>query len=135
MVISLRADFLDRVAEDRRFFGELARGLCFLGPPGREGLRDAIASPAELAGYQVEPAVIEGDMVAHLDHARRAAAAPVRRRPAVGRRDAARRRLTYDSYREMGGVAGALAHHADAVVRDLGPARTPRCSGRSCSGS
>jgi len=125
VVISLRADFLDQVVEDRRFFGDLAHGLFLLGPPDREGLRDAIASPAELAGFQVEPAVID-DMVAHL--ATTPGALPLLQFAAArlwDARDVTRRELTHASYLEMGGIAGALAHHADGVVRDLGPARTP----------
>jgi eukaryotic-like serine/threonine-protein kinase len=39
-------------------------------------------------------------------------------------RDVARRRLTRQSYIGMGGVAGALASHADRVVADLGAQRT-----------
>src|SRR5690606_8853821 len=36
-------------------------------------------------------------------------------------RDVARKMLTHASYAQMGGVAGALASHADRVVHDLGP--------------
>ena len=39
VVVSMRSDFLDRVAEDRRFVDELTRGLVFLQPPSRDGLR------------------------------------------------------------------------------------------------
>jgi eukaryotic-like serine/threonine-protein kinase len=49
VVLSIRSDFLDRVAEDRWFVKELAQGLFFLGPPSREGLRSA-ASPARSPG-------------------------------------------------------------------------------------
>src|SRR5256885_14866583 len=40
-------------------------------------------------------------------------------------RDVARRLLTVQSYSAMGGVAGALASHADRVVADLGAHKTP----------
>ena len=41
VVVSMRSDFLDRVAEDASFMNELMQGLFFLGPPNRAGLRDA----------------------------------------------------------------------------------------------
>jgi eukaryotic-like serine/threonine-protein kinase len=125
VVVSLRSDFVDRAAEDSRFFGELAAGLCLLGPPDRSGLREALASPAELAGFQLEPA-IAFDMLEHLEAA--PGALPLLQFTAArlwDLRDRARRVLSYESYTALGGVAGALAHHADRVVSDLGAARAP----------
>ncbi|HWO19778.1 MAG TPA: protein kinase [Kofleriaceae bacterium] len=125
VVLSLRSDFLDRAAEDRRFFGELAAGLCLLGPPDRSGLREALASPAELAGFQLEPAIAQ-DMLHHLEAA--PGALPLLQFTAArlwDLRDRARRVLTHESYTALGGVAGALAHHADRVVSDLGAAQAP----------
>jgi hypothetical protein len=125
VVLSIRADFLDRVAEDRRFFGELTQGLFFLGPPTRAGLRAALASPAELAGFQLEPAIVD-DMLARLEAA--PGALPLLQFTAArlwDTRDRARRLLAHASYAAMGGVAGALASHADRVVSDIGPQRTP----------
>jgi len=126
VVLSIRADFLDRVAEDRRFSGELAKGLFFLGRPSREGLRDAIVSPAELAGYRFEAPAIVDDMLEHLEAT--PGALPLLQFAAArlwDARDAARRLLTQESYTALGGVAGALASHADRVVSDLGPQQAP----------
>ena len=67
VVLSIRSDFLDRVAEDQQFVGELTQGLFFLGPPNREGLRDAILQPAELAGFKFELAATVDDMLDHLE--------------------------------------------------------------------
>jgi eukaryotic-like serine/threonine-protein kinase len=125
VVLSIRSDFLDRVAEDRRFFGELVQGLFFLGPLSREGMRDAITNPAEMAGFQLEPAIVE-DMLAHLETT--PSALPLLQLAAAKlweTRDKARRLLAYASYVAMGGVAGALASHADRVVSDLGPESAP----------
>ncbi len=125
VVLSIRSDFLDRVTEDRQFVGELTQGLFFLGPPSREGLRDAITSPAEMAGYQLEPAIVD-DMLDHLETA--PGALPLLQFAAArlwDLRDKARRRLTYASYAAMGGVAGALASHADRVMSDIGPGKAP----------
>ncbi|MEO7729882.1 MAG: AAA family ATPase, partial [Kofleriaceae bacterium] len=121
VVLSVRSDFLDRVAEDPEFVAELTQGLFFLGPPGRDGLRDAITQPAEMAGFQFElPATVE-DMLDHLETT--PGALPLLQFAAAKlweARDTARRLLTHHSYAAMGGVAGALASHADRFVTDLG---------------
>jgi eukaryotic-like serine/threonine-protein kinase len=121
VVLSIRSDFLDRVAEDQQFVGELTQGLFFLGPPSREGLRDAILQPAELAGFKFELAATVDDMLDHLETT--PGALPLLQFAAAKlweKRDTARRMLTHQSYAAMGGVAGALASHADRVVQDIG---------------
>jgi serine/threonine protein kinase len=126
VVLSIRSDFLDRVAEDQQFVGELSQGLFFLGPPSREGLRDAITQPAEMAGFRFElPAIID-DMLDHLETT--PGALPLLQFTAAKlweTRDTARRLLTHNAYAAMGGVAGALASHADRVVTDIGPHKAP----------
>ena len=126
VVLSLRSDFLDRVAEDPAFVSELAKGLFFVGPPNREGLRDAITQPAEMAGFQFElPAIVE-DMLDHLETT--LDALPLLQFAAAKLwelRDTARRLLTHQAYAAMGGVAGALASHADRFVSELGAHNTP----------
>jgi serine/threonine protein kinase len=121
VVLSIRSDFLDRIAEDPEFLTELMQGLFFLGPPNREGLRDAIVQPAELAGFRFElPATIE-DMLDHLETT--PGALPLLQFAASKlweSRDKSRKLLSHESYSAMGGVAGALASHADRVVQELG---------------
>jgi hypothetical protein len=121
VVLSIRSDFLDRIAEDQAFVGELTQGLFFLGPPNREGLRDAIVQPAEMAGFRFElPATID-DMLDHLETT--PGALPLLQFAAAKlweTRDKARKLLTHASYAGMGGVAGALASHADRIIGDLG---------------
>jgi hypothetical protein len=122
VVLSIRSDFLDRIAEDQEFLAELSQGLFFLGPPNREGLRDAIVQPAELAGFQFELAATVDDMLDHLETT--PGALPLLQFAAAKlweSRDTQRRMLTHASYAAMGGVAGALASHADQVVQDIGP--------------
>jgi len=121
VVLSIRSDFLDRVAEDQTFLAELTQGLFFLGPPNRDGLKDAIVQPAELAGYQFETGAIVEDMLDHLSTT--PGALPLLQFAASKlweTRDAGRRMLTHASYMQMGGVAGALASHADRVIHELG---------------
>jgi hypothetical protein len=126
VVLSIRSDFLDRVAEDQEFVSELGQGLFFLGPPGREGLRDAITSPAEMVGFRFELPAIVDDMLDHLETT--PGALPLLQFTAARlweTRDKARNLLTHASYAAMGGVAGALASHADRVTAELGAQRAP----------
>jgi len=119
LVLSLRSDFLDHVAEAPQLMAELTHGLYFLTPPDRDGLREALNQPAEMAGYQFEvPSMIES-MLDHLEHT--PGALPLLQFAASQlweMRDRDRRLLTSASYQRIGGIAGALASHADAVVAE-----------------
>ncbi|MBL8912090.1 MAG: serine/threonine-protein kinase PknK [Archangium sp.] len=126
LVLSIRSDFLDRVPEDPRFMAELSQGLVFLNSPGTEGLREAIVSPAEMAGYKFESPEIIDDMITHL--ATTQGALPLLQFAASKlweKRDAAKHQLTRAAYDGIGGVAGALASHANAVLEKLPPATQP----------
>ena len=63
VVLSMRADFLDRLAVHKQFLDELSRGLFFLSAPDRENLHQALVRPAELAGYTFESPAIVDDML------------------------------------------------------------------------
>ncbi|HEU4409448.1 MAG TPA: protein kinase [Polyangiaceae bacterium] len=120
VVLSLRSDFLDRVAEDRPFAAELARGLLLLPPMGREGLREALLRPVEASGYRFETEAMAGAMLEALERAK--SPLPLLQFTATKlweARDRARRLLTQASYERLGGVAGALSAHADAVLAGL----------------
>ena len=120
VVIAMRSDFLDRVAEDQGFLGELSRGLYVLRPPERDGLRDALLQPAELAGYRFENAAMVEHMLDHL--ACTHGALPLLQFAAArlwDLRDRQRRMLTEAAYGALGGITGALASHADAVMAQL----------------
>jgi len=126
VVLSIRSDFLDRVAEDQQFVSEMSQGLFFLGPPNREGLADAITQPAEMAGFRFESTDIIDNMLDRLETI--PGALPLLQFTAAKlweTRDIARRMLTRQSYAAMGGVAGALATHADRVISDIGPQKAP----------
>ncbi len=122
VVTSIRSDFLDRVSEDQRFMSDLSQGLFFIGAPNRDGLRDALVQPAEMAGYRYESPDIVENMLEHL--ATSDAALPLLQFAATklwDARDPTRRQLTVASYKALGGIAGALASHADQVVAKLSP--------------
>jgi hypothetical protein len=120
VVIAMRSDFLDRVAEDQGFLSQLSAGLFFLRAPDRDGLREALLQPAELAGYRFENAAMVEHMLDHLEHT--PAALPLLQFTAARlweQRNSDRRLLTDDAYRTLGGITGALASHADTVIAQL----------------
>ncbi|HEY1556874.1 MAG TPA: protein kinase [Kofleriaceae bacterium] len=116
VLVSMRSDFLDRAAEDRAFVAELTRGLAFLQPLGRTGLEQALVQPLETLGFGFEPGVVH----AMLDTLQATPGAlPLLQFTASrlwDQRDRQRRVLTGEAYVAMGGVAGALATHADEVL-------------------
>jgi hypothetical protein len=116
VVLSMRADFLDRLGFHKPFLAELTRGLFFLSAPDENNLREALLRPAEIAGYAFEGPEIVDDMMAA---ATRRGALPLLAFVA-GRlweaRDRTRHLLTVAAYRQMGGVGGAFARHADQMV-------------------
>jgi serine/threonine protein kinase len=122
LMLSIRSDFLDRVAEDQHFMSELSQSLVFLAPPDRVGLRDAIVRPAEMVRYRFETP----NMVEHMLDTLQATPGclPLLQFAASklwDARDRERRLLTEQSYRRLGGVVGALATHADTVMASLPP--------------
>ncbi|HEU4410062.1 MAG TPA: protein kinase [Polyangiaceae bacterium] len=128
VLLALRADFLDRTAEDRRFAAELARGLVLLPPMGRGGLHEALVRPVEAAGYRFESEALVGRMLDALE----GTMSPLPLLQFVAfelweGRDRAKRLLTEASYERLGGVEGALSAHADAVLGRLPPREQRLC--------
>jgi hypothetical protein len=126
IVVSIRSDFLERAAENRAFMDDLMRGLMFLAPLDKHGLRAALLQPLELQDYRFEAPEMVADVLEALAPAEEAIAGalPLLQFAAArlwDKRDRRRRLLTRASYIEMGGVAGALAAHADEVLAALAP--------------
>ncbi|XXT20325.1 protein kinase [Sorangium sp. So ce429] len=122
VLLAIRSDFLDRLAEHRDFMISVTRGLSFLPPVERDGLLEALTRPLEAAGYRFETAEIVEHMLSALESTR--SPLPLLQFTA-GKlweaRDRERRLLTRGSYEQLGGVAGALSAHADAVLSMLPP--------------
>ncbi|WP_437963942.1 protein kinase [Sorangium sp. So ce260] len=120
VLLAIRSDFLDRVADDHHFMTEVTRGLSFLPPMGRDGLREALTRPTEATGHRFETAEMVDHMLGTLESTR--SPLPLLQFTAAKlweARDRERRVLTRDSYDRLGGVAGALSAHADAVLSAL----------------
>jgi WD40 repeat protein/serine/threonine protein kinase len=122
VILAMRADFLDRLAEDRPFLDHVNRGLMFLSPLDHDGLREALTRPVAGCEHRFEsPAMVER-ILDELATAR--GALPLLQFTAAAlwdRRDRAGRVLTDASLRALGGVAGALAGHADGLLAAMPP--------------
>jgi eukaryotic-like serine/threonine-protein kinase len=121
VVLSMRADFLDRLAGHKHFLSELSRGLFFLSAPDADNLRETLVRPAELAGYAFgDPWIVEDMMQA----ATSKGALPLLQFAATrlwDSRDRAKKQLTIAAYNQMGGVGGAFARHADEIASAVPP--------------
>jgi WD40 repeat protein len=128
VMLSLRSDFLYRIAEEGHFIAEVTRGLVFLLPMGRDGLRTALTRPLEAAGYRFENEAMVEAMVGGLERTR--SPLPLLQFTAAKlweARDRTSRLLTQTSYDQLGGVAGALSAHANAVLSALSAADQRLC--------
>ncbi len=123
VLLSLRDDFLVRCAAQPGL-RPILNELTVLSPLGADDLRRAVAEPARTCGYQFEDASLVDRMVADLEGER--GALPLLAFCAARlweRRDRARGLLTTAAYEQIGGVAGALAQHAEATLERVGAPR------------
>ncbi|HEX5063984.1 MAG TPA: protein kinase [Kofleriaceae bacterium] len=121
VVLSMRADFLDRLAGHKHFLAELSRGMFFLTAPDQDNLRETLERPAELAGYSFESSSVVEDI---MQTATSRGALPLLSFAATRlweARDRQRKLLTVAAYQQMGGIAGAFARHADQVAAAVPP--------------
>jgi hypothetical protein len=125
VILSLRDDFLlhcQSFEDLRPVFSDVTP----LALPTGEALRRALVQPALLSGYRFEDARLVDDMLRDVAHQRGALpllAFAMRR--LWEHRDRERRLLTRRGYEEIGGVAGALARHAEVTLESIGAVRTP----------
>lgn len=125
LVLILRDDFL---LECQAYPGlaPIFADLTPVGPPAAPELRRAITEPAAARLHAFENETLVDEMVAEVEAER--GALPLLAF-AVSRlwelRDPERRMLTREAYESIGGVAGALAQHAEATLEAIGPGRLP----------
>ncbi|MCL4300756.1 MAG: hypothetical protein KJ077_33780 [Anaerolineae bacterium] len=118
-VITLRADFYAHCAQYETLREALARRQEYIGPMSPEELRRAIELPAQQAGHEFEPGLVElilrdvGDEPGALPLLSHALLETWRRRQG--------HLLTLAGYAESGGVRGAIAKTAEAVFGRLAP--------------
>jgi len=123
VIVTMRADFLERLSADRRFSTAVTRGLVLLPPMTRDALRDALHKPLEAARYRFEDDALVEEMLDGLEGTK--SPLPILQFAATKlweARDRDRRLLTRSAYLALGGVVGALSTHADAVLSGLSTA-------------
>jgi WD40 repeat protein len=121
VVLSLRDDFLFR-CHGHAALAEVFRDVTPLGPPAPPALRRALVEPAARLGVRFEDDALLEEMVGAVVDER--AALPLLAFTASRlweERDRERRLLTRGAYARIGGVAGALAQHAEATLAHLEP--------------
>jgi serine/threonine protein kinase/WD40 repeat protein len=123
VLLSLRDDFLMKCA-DHDPLAKVFESLSPIPALSRDGLARALVEPARKRGYSFEDEALIGEMVDSVEGAR--GALPLLAF-AVSRlwekRDREKKLLTRAAYEEIGGVAGALAQHADTTLDRIGPGR------------
>ncbi len=121
VVFTLRDDFLGRLAEGPDAREALSR-VTVLRSPGPQALEAIVSHPVARAGYRYDDPGLVREMVADLRG--EPAALPlvqVAGQMLWEQRDREDRALTRAAYEEMGGITGALAHHADGVLEGMSP--------------
>ncbi|WP_140158072.1 helix-turn-helix domain-containing protein [Micromonospora sp. NBS 11-29] len=128
VVVALRADFYAQALRHPLLLRAAQSRQLTVGPMTRDELHSVIVGPAQRAGVEVEPGLVEVLLadVAGLggDDAAETAALPLLSHAlaATWRHDEGRR-MTHAAYRNVGGVRGAVAATASAVYDTLDPSR------------
>jgi eukaryotic-like serine/threonine-protein kinase len=123
-LLTVRGDFVTRLAALPGLGEEVQQALYILRPLSPERLREAVVGPARACGVRFESEAMVEALVA-------AGQAPAGSLPIVAfalselweSRDENRAQIPASSLDAMGGVPGALAQHADAVLAGLLPAQ------------
>ncbi|NUP06881.1 MAG: AAA family ATPase [Polyangiaceae bacterium] len=120
VVFGVREDFFGRLATIGAFREIYSRNVEVVTTPDRMALIRTLVAPAQLFGYTFDD---EELVTAMVDEVTDAPAALALLQFCADRlweqRDRKWKRLTWDAYRAMGGVAGALASHADRVLASM----------------
>lgn len=117
VVATLRADSFDRPLEHGAFADAFSDSVLTIAPMSAPELESAIVAPAREAGVELEPGLV-GSL--HSDAISRPGALPLLQFTLTelfsNRQE---NTLTMDSYRRIGGLAGALRDRAEALYEEL----------------
>jgi formylglycine-generating enzyme required for sulfatase activity/energy-coupling factor transporter ATP-binding protein EcfA2 len=121
IVTTMRADFMDRFLTYRELADLATKDrICWVGPMDEAQLRAAIAEPAAINGYHLDPVLLE-DIIRDVE-------AEPNSLPLLefaltllwDKRDQHQQRLTIAAYRTLGRLKGALDRHAEAIFNQAG---------------
>src|SRR5439155_4111379 len=121
VIFTLRDDFLVRSEQVPALRNRIGQGLQLLTVPVTEDLVRILVEPARRSGYE-----LEGDLAAEMvkevaDQPGALALISLTAQQLWELRDRHFRRLTRTAYNTLGGVAGALARHADLTPDAMPP--------------
>ena len=122
LIICVRSDFVSRLVTLRGFAGVVSHALHLIGPLTRERLRSTIVGPARQAGVRFASEQLVEDLVNDAESS--AGGLPLLQFALTElweARDREQGLITTEAVQAVGGVGGALARHADRVVRQLLP--------------
>ena len=125
VLISMRDDFLFHCSEQPSL-APLFSELTPLRAPRGSALRRAVVEPALKCGYRFEDDALAEEMIAEVAAER--GALPLLAFAAArlwDHRDRNQGLLTREAYQHVGGVAGALAQHAERTLERIGQDRLP----------
>ena len=116
LVATLRADFFDAPLRHPSFAPLIKRSSVVITPLAADELEEAITRPAGDVGVQFEPGLV-AEIVADVNS--QPGALPLLQYTLMRLFEAAdNSTLSIADYRRMGGIAGALAHRAEAIYHD-----------------
>jgi len=122
LIATVRSDFLARLATLPGLGDEVTGALYLLKPLTAQGIREAVVGPARITGLRFESAALVDELVASAGSS--AGELPLLQF-ALARlwdtRDVERGMICAASLEALGGVAGALAGHADGVLATIPP--------------
>ena len=116
VVLTLRDDFLGRLAESPESRAMLHR-VTVLAKLTSEHLKDILTQPLQMLGYTYDDPILVSDMIDEVSGSD--TALPLLQFAAGmlwDERDTRKKCLRRESYEKMGGVVGALAHHAETLL-------------------
>ncbi|MBI5481631.1 MAG: SUMF1/EgtB/PvdO family nonheme iron enzyme, partial [Deltaproteobacteria bacterium] len=122
LLATVRGDFLTRLAALPGLGDEVMRAFHLLRPLSADGIREAVAGPARAKGTSFESEALVDELVA----AGAEGGLPLLQFALAelwDKRDVGGAVIPASALAAIGGVAGALARHADGVIAGLAPAQ------------
>ncbi|NWF70389.1 MAG: protein kinase [Chloroflexi bacterium] len=117
IIITLRADFMDRPLQHQEFGNMLTERAEFVLPMSAKELEQAIVGPAERVGLKLESSLVSAIVT---DINKQPGALPLLQYALMELFNARKGiTLTLDAYTRMGGVSGALARRADELYQPM----------------
>ena len=130
ILLSMRDDFFDPVQPPFEVLRPVFSELTVLDPPCGSALRRAVVQPALRCGYRFEDEELADEILADVEGERGAlpllAFALAR---LWEKRDRENGLITRQAYKDIGGVGGALAGHAEELMERLGSGAAARRAG------